>query len=989
MFKKRLLPVFVAMAATGTLTAHAQESSGNTLEEEIIVTGVRNAELNARENEREKKVFSSVIAQDDAGNFADQNVAESLQRLPGITLQREEGEGKFVSVRGLGPGFVSVSMNGAEMASASSDTRAFALDAIPADLLGSIEVFKSLTPDMDLNSIGGTVNVKTVSAFDRKKDTMQLTVQGTYQDYAEEVSPKITFRGTNLFADDTVGVGYSLSWEKRTTELYEQIHHNNTLPEYRSVTHPAPGNPDTVILAPYEFETRQEEAERTRIAGSLDLGWRPNENSEYYVRASRTEFEDKDTALREYYRFNPSGADLTAYVDPQNGMFAVMDAELQQQYFIQEGEAVTTTFAVGGENVFNSASGDWTLDYDYTNSVGEYSKPDGRRVQFRLQDLPVLGMTGKDYVVAGVRSPEYIASLTGGSPSDYQISESQGWTRYAPGSRVQPNMAYDNIFIEDSFREDTLDQVSVNLRKDYNEGFVSYIKAGVQAKWRDRDRNKDRWSLEPRRYTQFCEGDQQCLDWAGGATLADFETYTPNNPMFDHDFITKADAERLLASTWNVAKGLDPLGIDDDSTKEDYRLTEDTQAAYVMADFRLAENQSLIAGVRYEKTDFTSTGYFSVRNDRLEETLGIKQDVAVQLEGAESSYDDLFPSLHYRYEPREDILVRASLWTSFTRPSFDQARAFANIDGRVKLCDPTRPEIPCTDEIQRSPTATSRPGFGVETPEQVQSLVMASDNVLNFGNPTLKAMTSTNFDASIAWYADEDLFLQAAFFYKDIDDFIVNVRGTGMSLEDLPIDLPQISEFVIPEDLYIDNVNWSTNGDKAKVYGVEFSYSQYFTNGFFVQSNLTLMDSKAEVGDTVRVGEIQLPDQANVTGNLSVGWEKDKWSLRLNGNYRSKILERIGACSEADIAADQASGVDYAENCADWADMFYDASFMVDAKATYQATKDIKITFDAMNLTEQTSDRYFAGNAYSNGKTFFRMEDYGASFQLGVNVRFK
>src|SRR5690606_21067085 len=426
MFKKRLLPVFVAMAATGTLTAHGQ-SSENTVEEEIVITGVRNAELNARENERDKKVFSSVIAQDDAGNFADQNVAESLQRLPGITLQREEGEGKYVSVRGLGPGFVSVNMNGAELASASSDTRAFALDAIPADLLGSIEVFKSLTPDMDLNSIGGTVNVKTVSAFDRKRDTLQLTVQGTYQDYAEEVSPKITLRGTNLFADDTIGVGYSLSWERRTTEIYEQIHHNTTLPEYRSVTHPARRNPDEIILAPYDVETRQEEAERTRIAGSPDLGGRATESRGYYMRASRTEFEDKDTALREYYRFNPSGADLIAYVDPQSGMFAALDAELQQQYFLQEGEAVTTTFALGGENVFTGKGGDWTLDYDYTNSVGEYSKPDGRRVQFRLQDLPVLGMAGKDYVVAGVRSPEYIASLTGGSPSDYQISETQGW----------------------------------------------------------------------------------------------------------------------------------------------------------------------------------------------------------------------------------------------------------------------------------------------------------------------------------------------------------------------------------------------------------------------------------------------------------------------------------------------------------------------------------------------------------------------------------
>src|SRR6218665_1290094 len=101
MHKKRLLPLCIALIATGQL--HAQTSSAPDVEE-VEVTGVRAAELNAREEERSKDIFSSVISQDDAGNFADQNVAESLQRLPGITLQKTEGEGQFVSVRGLGPG---------------------------------------------------------------------------------------------------------------------------------------------------------------------------------------------------------------------------------------------------------------------------------------------------------------------------------------------------------------------------------------------------------------------------------------------------------------------------------------------------------------------------------------------------------------------------------------------------------------------------------------------------------------------------------------------------------------------------------------------------------------------------------------------------------------------------------------------------------------------------------------------------------------------
>src|SRR5690606_24617024 len=160
---------------------------------------------------------SSIITVDDAGNFADQNVAESLRRLPGITLQQSEGEGRFINLRGLGPGFTSVHMNGAEIANGSGganeeEGRGFSLDSLTADVLQSIEVNKTLTPDMDLNSIGGSVNVKTVSALDRGKNDLKFKAQGIYQDLLGDTSPKLTLQGTNTFADRTVGLAYSVSW---------------------------------------------------------------------------------------------------------------------------------------------------------------------------------------------------------------------------------------------------------------------------------------------------------------------------------------------------------------------------------------------------------------------------------------------------------------------------------------------------------------------------------------------------------------------------------------------------------------------------------------------------------------------------------------------------------------------------------------------------------------------------------------------------------
>ena len=249
-------------------------------------------------------------------------------------------------------------------------------------------------------------------------------------------------------------------------------------------------------------------------------------------------------------------------------------------------------------------------------------------------------------------------------------------------------------------------------------------------------------------------------------------------------------------------------------------------------------------------------------------------------------------------------------------------------------------------------------------------------------------MTATNFDASISWYASEDLFLQAAVFYKDIDDFVVDVNGATQRLDELPLDLPteQVTQFIIPEDLVMTNVNFATNGDKAKVYGIELSYSQYFQNGLFVQSNATFMNSEANVGDTLRAGEIQLPDQADNTVNLTLGWENEKISTRFITNYRSKVLDRIGACSSDAIVADESVG--YAENCKTWADVFHDDTFGLDFKATYKVTDAIRVYFDAINITDEKSIYYFEGNQYSGGNVLFTSEAFGRSFQLGVNVDF-
>jgi TonB-dependent receptor len=1002
MFNRRLLSLVVALSASGAL--HAQEATDDdALLEEVVVQGVRQAELNARQAERNKESFSSIIAQDDAGNFADQNVAESLQRLPGITLQKSEGEGQRINLRGLGPQYVNVTMNGSELASAGGDDRSFGLDVISSDMLGGVEVNKTILPSMDTYSTAGSVNLKTISAFDKKRDSLKLKAQVNNQSYSGELNPKFSLNGTNLLADETFGVGYSLSAENRKTVNYENLHHSSLKPQY--VDPEADGTP---MLIPFESQMRQEDAERTRMSGSLDLGWRPTENSEYKFQVSRTQYEDDDIAMREYYRFYGGGTgskqgQRVFYTNPSDNTFLVTDAEVQQQFFIQESEVVTDALSLEGENTFADS---WTVDYRLAYSSSTNEKPDGRRVQFRIRDVPMMGAFGEDYIggqpLAWEQAVSFAPDLASVSPGDVDAGN---WNSFKFGANGAPLaeqglFAYDNIFLEESVRKDTISSFNLNLQKDFNDSVLSYVKAGLQVKSRDREADRNRVSLNPSDYSQWCnsaglpvtEEEQNCRDTANSARHdSDYvSTYLPEHPEFNFAHITRSSAEALLSTTRALADNYDPNQTEQESRAEDYEITEATNAFYVEAKFEFSDTTSMITGIRYNATDFESTGNFTLRNDRYEDsdTSNLSKDIVIPLEGTAKSYTDIHPSVHFMYEPSDEYQYRAALWTSGTRPGFDQARARAKFSGRLDLCltdagnaaaeinDPELGYDQCSDN------PASEWGFAED--DLKDFTVVGPENTIDMGNPVLEPMFSINFDASLGWYPNDDLTILAAFFYKDIKDFIVDVRGKTSSAQNLPVSLPldQIPYYTFSPDTEYGDVNFYDNGDKASVWGLELSYSQYFEYGVFIQSNATLLDSEADMGQDLRADTIKMPNMAATTVNFVLGWENDIASARVITNYASEILDQVGSCTSADIDSD-AGGIPI--DCETWNDVYYKPALNIDVKATYNVTDDVSLYFDAINVTGERTNRYMEGNQYSGGNIMYWHEDFGPSVQVGVN----
>ena len=190
---------------------------GNT--EHVTVIGQAARLDKALKEQRRSDSISNVVSADGVAQLPDANAAEALQRVPGVTVERDQGEGRYVTVRGLGAGLNAVSINGSLLPSPEGDTRAVAMDVLPSELVQSMSVVKTLTPDMDANSLGGTIEVRSLSAFDHEDAFNTFSVSGSHDDNTGEISPKLSGALTRKFSicdgTDNFGVALAASWEDR------------------------------------------------------------------------------------------------------------------------------------------------------------------------------------------------------------------------------------------------------------------------------------------------------------------------------------------------------------------------------------------------------------------------------------------------------------------------------------------------------------------------------------------------------------------------------------------------------------------------------------------------------------------------------------------------------------------------------------------------------------------------------------------------------
>lgn len=550
--RKQVLCKSVSMALLGWASGPVL-ASGGALEaavalDRVEVRAQREAQIRAVDLKRSSDAIQDVVSADAMGDYPDKNVAESLQRLPGVSVTRDQGEGRFVVVRGLDAALNNVSIDGIAVGTPEDASRGAPLDVIPSDSTERLRVVKSVTPDMPGDAIGGSVIVESASAFDRDGRSLRGKLEASHQVLSGKTSPKAAFNYSQVF-NDTFGVAVGINHQQREFES------DNTEVEYDTFD----GGLDS-DLAAVEIQHRKYTIERERTGANINLDWRPDADTQYSLRTLYSRFNDAETRHRSIFGFGDG--DIQALGD---GRYQVNDLAADAiakrlRFRTKEEDTMAASFA--GEHRLDNAQVDYRLGWTKTRE----------RVLDEIE-------ARFDYV-----ADDLSASIDQRSALPrYSVSEN-GWQDTA-------NYEFDRMVVAPTLVDDKEHSAQVNLRFD---GQSASYKVGLLGRWRERsaDVNESELRRGP---------DVDLTSWQGEGLEhrhADLGQWLDSRRM---NAWWAANKGNLSARPQDVA-GNTALMLEDD-----YRAAEDIFATYAMGTWDVGDLR-LIGGVRVENTQFSADG---------------------------------------------------------------------------------------------------------------------------------------------------------------------------------------------------------------------------------------------------------------------------------------------------------------------------------------------------------------------------------------------
>lgn len=979
-FSKKYLAasISVLLGSAAVAPVYAQEAGADV--EVIQVKGIRGSLARAMDMKREGSGVVDAISAEEMGKFPDTNLAESLQRITGVTVSRSNGEGSEITVRGFGPSFNLITLNGRQMPG-TGNSRSFKLENLSSAGVSALEVYKTGKADLPSGGLGATVNIVTARPLASPGLKYVVSAKGIYDESnveGEDVTPELAALYSDTFADNTLGLAISLSLQERD---FQQQSANipgwqadqgpfgaaSSFTDLRADT--ADVDLDTIDGAdadgkvghtyfPRQVSYNINDVERSRFNGQATLQYAPRDDMTFtldYV-YSEAETATRGRGFGIWFNF---GGNVTDYNLDENGT-AISFTETANDF---AHSANVGTLLVESESLgFNfewQITDDFHFELDYHDS--DTSTDDGADDGTGHTGNVILAPNNiitKTYDFSEGGIPQFSMTWPGGAseanPGDFDPLFAQFGRNVGESTVKQLQIDSEWVNPDDSF----LTKVKVGLA-DTSQTFGGY--SANNGNVGPNGYNGNEAIFPDSMFTRTSTGDFLDEFSNGGANLATDYYYT-----FDY-------AETIARMQAFFDFPTDPLNPDF-GTLSTADLTEDTLSAYVAAAMYFEIGDMLVdvnLGVRYEETDVTSL----VEQD-IEDFLVWSNPTEWQLRFRPSEggivaftgeHDVVLPNLDIKMEVTEDIVARFSVGKTITRAPLGNLVGARSLSG--------------------SPKPGSRTGAS--------------------GNTNLLPFESTNLDLSLEYYYGDASYASIGYYRKDVKNFISNtitlteVDGlrdplagpraaqarTDLTAAGITVTDGAIWQQIIDNGGGVDDaccetqivrqnpndplVEWQisqpTNGDDKSVSGIELAIQHMFgESGFGAGFNVTLVDGDVEF-DVDSFSQQSPLNGLSDSANIQLFYEKDGLSAKVTYAWRDDYLIGVGQAQGSAEAPPQ-FGAEYAQT---------------DLSVNYDINDNLTVFFEGLNLTNETEEGF---GRYQEQFLFARQ--YGTRYNLGARYSF-
>ena len=619
--------------------------SGDAMEE-IVVTGIRRSIADSITAKRMSDSVIDVVSAEDVGKFPDKNLAEAIQRVPGVVLNKEFGEGERISIRGTAPNLTRTLLNGHALATADwfildqlNTTRSFNYLMLPSDIIGQVEVLKSSQANVEEGGIGGTVNVKTRNPLDLDAFKAYAAVEMIYTDLAEEADPQFSGLVSWKNDDETFGIlGAVVRQQRNIRRDGVEVLGYDTIDL-------GPGTGE--VLYPTLIGSALFEQERVRTGGNLGIQFRPSDKVEFNLTGLYSEF-SADNINQNFLTW---------------GNRAIGNGGTLTNATVVDGTAVAGTVASlnGGTAdfgaVYDAIQRDATAESSNIDLLTDITFNDRWSGSIRIGTTDASGNTDDQPFVEFGAPAAYNYDLRGSAP---QVTF----------TNIDPADPSDMIFIFSSLHQilndDSEDYAYVDGRYEIeNSGWLSSIDFGIKTTAHERD-----LVFNATTYGGF------------HVPINTTPTSAFAGPLTPSDFLGEVAAPGTLTEYWQIDRGATRGLLFDNLSntarilypQQSFSVEEDTLGGYVMANISTEKWRGNF-GIRYVETDQTSRGNVSSPTGQVENAFGNYDPVT-----ANRTYDDVLPSVNLVYEHTDNLLYRFAAASVMTRPDFTDITPRASLN---------------------------------------------------------------------------------------------------------------------------------------------------------------------------------------------------------------------------------------------------------------------------------------------------------------------